>query len=91
MEGLYTHAVELGKYVCRQCARCSCPYGIDILEVFACEEYYDRQMACGEAENTPEYALMERLRFWFGNSALAKERYGRMTPCADVCTECGSV
>lgn len=89
VDDLYTHAVELGNYVCRQCGKCSCPYGIDIREVFACEGYYDRQMARGEAGNTPEYALMERLRFWFGNSALAKERYGRMTTRANACTECG--
>lgn len=63
--------------------------GIDIPEVFACEGYYDRQMARGEAENTPEYALTERLRFWFGNQPLAKQRYARMKIRADACTQCG--
>ena len=89
VDGLYKNAVELGNYVCRQCGKCSCPYGIDIPEVFACEGYYDRQMARGEAENTPEYALTERLRFWFGNQPLAKQRYARMKIRADACTQCG--
>jgi len=46
-ENLYRDAAELGSYVCRQCGKCSCPKGINIPEVFACEGYFDRQMFQG--------------------------------------------
>lgn len=89
VEELYRSAPELDHYVCRQCGKCSCPLGIDIPEVFACEGYFDRQMMRGSADNTPEYALMERLRFWFGNKPLAQERYRNLKMRADACTACG--
>lgn len=88
-QALFRSAPELGHYVCRQCGRCTCPEGIDIPEVFACEGYYDRQMARGEVENTAEYALAERLKYWFGNRQLARDRYARLTVRADACTGCG--
>jgi predicted aldo/keto reductase-like oxidoreductase len=63
--------------------------GIDIPEVFACEGYFDRQMARGAASNTAEFALAERLRFWFGNKELGRKRYAAMKTRGDACTQCG--
>ena len=88
-ELLYKNAIELGSYVCRQCGKCSCPKGIDIPGVFACEGYFDRQMARGEVQDTAQYALMERLRFWFGQRELGRERYKKLTVKADECNGCG--
>jgi predicted aldo/keto reductase-like oxidoreductase len=86
---LFRTAPELGTYICRQCGKCSCPEGINIPEVFACEGYYDRQMAHGSVDDTAQFALAERLRFWFENRTLAEQRYKELHPKADVCTECG--
>lgn len=88
-EALFRDAPELGSYVCRQCGRCSCPEGIDIPGVFRCEGLFDRQMARGVVDNAAEYALAERLKFWFGNQPLARERYEKLTVKADRCTQCG--
>ena len=88
-QALFRDAAELGRYVCRQCGRCTCPEGIDIPEVFACEGYYDRQMTRGTAEDTASYALAERLKFWFGNRELARSRYARLAVRGDACTRCG--
>ncbi len=76
MERLFFEAPELGNYVCRQCGKCNehCKE-IPIQEIFKYEGYYDRQMADGIVTNAAEYALKERLRFWFGNRELAMERY----------------
>ncbi len=90
IENLYTNAPELGDYVCRQCGKCiPCPEGIPIPEVFKYEGYYDRQMGDGIVTNASDYALKERLRFWFGNKGLAMERYATLDIKADKCTECG--
>ena len=86
---LFREAPELGSYVCRQCGKCFCPLGIDIPEVFACEGYYDRQMANGEVDDSAEYALREHLRFWFGNQKLGRGRYAKLKIKADACTSCG--
>ena len=87
---LYRDAAELGNYVCRQCGKCVCPNGIDIPGVFACEGWFDRQMARGTVRDTAEYALMERLRFWFGNQELARTRYEKLDVRGDACTGCGA-
>lgn len=86
---LYKNAAELGNYVCRQCGKCSCPKGIDIQEVFASEGYFDRQMARGIVEDTAQYALSDRLRFWFGNQELGRKRYSRLKVHGDACDDCG--
>ena len=89
-EALYRDAVELGDYVCRQCGKClPCPEGIDIPLLCRLEGYYDRQMADGTVTNAAEYALKERLRFWFGNSEMARSRYQAVAVKADRCTACG--
>jgi len=89
-EQLYRDAPELGNYVCRQCGKCvPCPEGLDIPEIFKLEGYFDRQMADGTVTDTAEFALRERLRFWFGNRAMAMEKYGALAVKADRCTGCG--
>jgi uncharacterized protein len=89
-ENLYKSAPELGNYVCRQCGKClPCPEGLDIPAIFKYEGYFDRQMANGVVTNAAEYALKERLRFWYGNNALASARYGELDVKADKCTKCG--
>lgn len=89
-EALYRDAVELGNYVCRQCGKClPCPEGIDIPMLFKLEGYYDRQMADGTVDSAAEYALKDRLRFWFGNRGMARELYGKTAVKADKCTACG--
>ncbi len=89
-ENLYNTAPELGSYVCRQCGKClPCPEGLNIPEIFKYEGYYDRQMADGVVGNAADYALKERLRFWFGNRELASARYGGLNVKADQCTACG--
>ncbi|MDR3119918.1 MAG: aldo/keto reductase [Clostridiales bacterium] len=87
---LLSGAPEFGDYVCRQCGRCSCENGIDIGEVFASEAYFDRQMMRGTVGDTAQYALQERLRFWFNQKQLGLDRYAKLDPNADACTGCGS-
>lgn len=90
MEELYENAPELGTYVCRQCGHClPCPEGIPIPEIFHYEGYFDRQMADGIVTNASDYALKERLRFWFGNKDMAMKRYSALEVKADRCTGCG--
>ncbi len=87
---LYTNAAELGDYVCRQCGKCMpCPHGVPITEIFKLEGYYDRQMADGRITNASDYALKERLRFWFGNKDMALDLYEKLEVKADDCTKCG--
>ncbi|MCL2462773.1 MAG: aldo/keto reductase [Defluviitaleaceae bacterium] len=87
---LLASAPELSGYVCRQCGKCACPLGIDIQEIFAAEGYYDRQMARGVVTDTADYALMERLRFWFGQAELGRARYNRLEKQAGACDGCGA-
>ncbi|MDF2543087.1 MAG: aldo/keto reductase [Herbinix sp.] len=87
---LYKEASELGSYVCRQCDAClPCPENIQISKIFKLEGYFDRQMADGIITNASDYALKERLRFWFGNKELAKSRYNDLAVKANVCNQCG--
>ena len=86
---LLRDAPELGDYVCRQCGECACRRGVEIQEVFAAEGCYDRQMARGIVEGTAEYALMERLRFWFEQKELGKARYAKIPGGIGACNHCG--
>jgi predicted aldo/keto reductase-like oxidoreductase len=87
---LYKNAAELGNYVCRQCNAClPCPEGIPITDIFKYEGYFDRQMADGIVTNASDYALKERLRFWFGNRQMAMDYYNALEIKADSCTNCG--
>ncbi|HAJ95864.1 MAG TPA: aldo/keto reductase, partial [Actinobacteria bacterium] len=87
---IYTDASELGNYVCRQCMKCfPCPEGINIPELFKIEGYYDRQMDDGIVDNSAEYALKERLKFWYGGQKISRELYDSADIKADRCNECG--
>ncbi len=89
-ELLFKSAPELKNYVCRQCGQClPCPERVPITDIFKYEGYFDRQMADGTVLNPAEYALRERLRFWFGNRELALERYRALPVKADQCVRCG--
>jgi uncharacterized protein len=90
VDDLITSAPELGNYVCRQCNKClPCPQGLNIPEIFKYEGYYDRQMADGVVTNAAEFALKDRLRFWFGNREEATRRYMALDVRADKCNGCG--
>lgn len=89
-EELFKNAIELGNYVCRQCGKClPCPEGINIPEIFKLEGYYDRQMRDGIVRDPAEFALRDRLRFWFGNDKMARAKYAQLDVKADKCTGCG--
>lgn len=89
-ELLFFNAPELGQYVCRQCDKClPCPEKIDIPRIFLLEGQWDRQLADGVVRDPGEYALRDRLRFWFGNQDYAQEAYNKVNPNALSCTECG--
>ncbi|MEN3185337.1 MAG: aldo/keto reductase [Atribacterota bacterium] len=89
-ERWFFDAPELGQYVCRQCGKClPCPQGIDIPKIFLLEGQYDRQMKDDQVRNPAEYALRDRLRFWFGNQDYAQETYASMAPNALTCNQCG--
>ncbi len=75
LERLFREAPELGDYVCRMCGKCRVD-GFDPREVFRLEAIYDRQMDDRRIDDTARYALRERLRFWFGQSAEAQAAYG---------------
>ncbi|MFN2341480.1 MAG: aldo/keto reductase, partial [Halanaerobium sp.] len=79
-EELFTNAEELEDYICRQCEKCtvSDQFGAEIKDVFRMEGYYDRQMYDGNPRNPADYALRDRLRFWFGDKKLAEERYKKL-------------
>jgi predicted aldo/keto reductase-like oxidoreductase len=88
-DDLFKTASELSDYVCRQCGKCSCTNGIDIMEIFAAEGFYDRQMARGIVQDTADYALMERLRFWYQDQELGKKRYENLAKKGNECNKCG--
>jgi predicted aldo/keto reductase-like oxidoreductase len=89
-EEIYKNAIELGNYVCRQCMKClPCPENIDIPGICKLEGYYDRQMDNGIINNSSDYALRERLKFWYGGEDIAREKYKALKIKADKCTECG--
>ncbi len=89
-EALFSGSVELSDYVCRQCGRClPCPQGVPITDIFRLEGYFDRQMRDGRVKDPADFALRDRLRFWFGNRDMAMERYGQLEVKAEHCSHCG--
>lgn len=89
-EELFRNAPELGNYVCRQCGDClPCPEGINIPRLFLWEGQFDRQMKDGVVRDPAEYALRDRLRFWYGNQEYAQKDYQNLKVKATACTECG--
>jgi aryl-alcohol dehydrogenase-like predicted oxidoreductase len=81
-EKLYRSAPELGDYVCRLCGKCV-QNGFDPTRVFLLEGVFDRQMDDMRVGDSAQYALRERLRFWFGQQELARSEYGALEPKVD--------
>ncbi len=77
-ERLYRTAPELGDYVCRLCGKCKDGAGLDPQEVFLLEGLFDRQMDSQRVMAPAAYALQERLKHWFDQTAWAREEYGRL-------------
>jgi predicted aldo/keto reductase-like oxidoreductase len=89
-ERLFFDAPELGNYVCRLCDKClPCPENIDIPRLFELEGVYDRQMWDGVVRDPADFALRNRLRFWFDNQDRARAAYAQVAVKADACTNCG--
>ncbi len=59
------------------------------MKVFEYEGWYDRQMRDYQPHEAPDYALRERLAFWFGNQNEAKMAYSKLNKTFKDCTECG--
>ena len=91
MKEISVMAPELGRYVCRRCGACRdiCPQGIDFEEIFRLEGLYDRQMRTGMIDDTGDFALRDRLRFWYGGHERARKEYSKLTVKGDACTNCG--
>lgn len=60
-EQILREAVDLGRYVCRQCG--ACPEAL--MDVFRLEGVYDRQMVDYLPHDPADYALRVRLAHWF--------------------------
>ncbi|MBN1402060.1 MAG: aldo/keto reductase [Anaerolineae bacterium] len=71
-------APELGDYVCRQCGQCRME-DMDLPRVFELEGKFDRQMFDGRPTDTLDYALRQRLCYWFNNQARAIELFKPMS------------
>ncbi|MHB0857867.1 MAG: aldo/keto reductase [Anaerolineae bacterium] len=67
-------APELGDYVCRQCGECRLA-DLDLPYVFELEGKFDQQMFDGRSTDAPDYALRQRLCYWFQNQERAIEMY----------------
>lgn len=70
-EEILRSAPELGRYVCRQCGRCS----VELMELFRLEGCCDRQMIDYLPHGPADYALRLRLAGWFSLAEVAKERF----------------
>ncbi len=86
MEAIKTGAPELGDYVCRQCGICDNlgPDNFRARDIFRLEGLFDRQMRNGRMEDTGEFALKDRLRFWFGTQDRAREEYAKLPVKGDI-------
>jgi hypothetical protein len=82
-EQLYTSASELGTYVCRLCGKCSDGAGLNPQDIFLLEGLFDRQMDSMQEVHPPQYALQERLKHWFDQTAWAQEEYGKLKEKVD--------
>jgi aryl-alcohol dehydrogenase-like predicted oxidoreductase len=84
-ERLFRTAPELGDYVCRLCGKCrnGGQDGLDPQEVFLLEGLFDRQMDSQRVMQPAAFALQERLKHWFDQTAWAREEYGRLAARVD--------
>jgi predicted aldo/keto reductase-like oxidoreductase len=88
IQDILRNAPELGDYVCRQCECCEvCQAGVNIRLIFELEGKFDQQMADGRPHDAADYALRERLKYWFGNQENAKKAYADLAAKADACLE----
>ncbi|MHB1296154.1 MAG: aldo/keto reductase [Anaerolineae bacterium] len=74
MAEILRDAPELGDYVCRQCGDCRLAE-LDLPYVFELEGKFDQQMFDGRPTDAPDYALRQRLCYWFQNQARAIAMY----------------
>ena len=75
LEAILRDAPELGDTVCRQCGQCRIPE-LDTPRVFELEGKFDQQMFDGRPpSDAADYALRQRLRYWFNNQERAMELY----------------
>ncbi len=89
-DSLFRNNPLLGNYVCRQCGDClPCPEGLDMPKIFLYEGWYDRQLRDRVIRSTADFALRDRVRFWFENMEEARGAYGELGTQADRCTNCG--
>jgi len=88
MDGILRDAPELGDYICRQCGVCRLA-GLDLPRVYELEGKYDQQMFDGRPHEATDYALRERLRFWFSNQARAQALYAPLAPAVAEALETG--
>jgi len=79
LDDILRDAPELADYVCRQCGQCRMA-DLDLPKVFELEGKYDQQMFDGRPHPVADYALRERLRFWFNNQERAMTLYEPMAP-----------
>ncbi len=87
---IFNYNPLLGSYVCRLCNKClPCPEGIDIPLIFRYEGWYDRQLRDRIVRTPPDFALRDRLRFWFENMNKARDAYRALEIKAGACTRCG--
>ena len=77
-EELYTNAMELGNYVCRQCKKCDGQTKFTPSQIFELEGIFDRQMEDGFIPDPAFYALRERLKHWFAQQGKAMVRYAAL-------------
>lgn len=72
---LFLDAPELSNYVCRQCSQCNNLAEFNPAEIFLLEGLFDRQMVDGHISDPAHYALIERLKHWFGHKDQALAQY----------------
>jgi predicted aldo/keto reductase-like oxidoreductase len=70
-DAILRDAVDLGKYVCRQCEACP----TTLMDLFRLEGAYDRQMIDYLPHDPADYALRLRLAHWFGGRERAAAEY----------------
>ena len=74
---------ELGDYICRQCGRCRLE-DADVMRVFELEGKFDQQMFDGRPTSAPDYALRQRLCYWFNNQERAMALYQPLAPAVEA-------
>jgi len=74
LEAILRSAPELGDYICRQCGQCRSPQ-LDLPRVVELEGKFDQQFFDGRPTSAPDYALRQRLCYWFHNQEQAIALY----------------